>query len=91
MFIIELKFTVDTLKMCFEKIIKQRFVDLEYQKKIESRKQHPITEEILCSICDFPLNPQAKGGWLNHVIESEHLFLNNIYDKEQMKKCKLKN
>ena len=57
MFSIELKFIIDTLKLWFEKIIKQRFADLEYQNKIEFRKQHPITEETFCSICDFPLNP----------------------------------
>ena len=89
MFSIELKFIIDTLKLWFEKIIKQRFVDLECQKKIDFRKQHPITEETLCSICDFPLNPQAKGVWLDHVIESEYLFLNNIYDKEQFKKMEI--
>ena len=89
MFSIELKFTVDTLKLWFEKIIKQRLLDLEYQKKIDFRKQHPITEDTLYSICDFPLNPQVKGGWFDHVIESEYLFLNNIYDKEQMKKMEI--
>ena len=88
MFSIELKFIIDTLKLWFEKI-KQRFVDLECQKKIDFRKQHPITEETLCSVCDFLLNPQAKGGWLDYVIESEYLFFNNIYDKEQMKKMEI--
>ena len=86
MFSVKLKFTINTLKLWFEKIMKQRFVDLHYQKKIDFRKQHPITEETLCSICDFPLNPQAKRGWLDHVMESEYLFLNNIYHEEQIKK-----
>ena len=86
MFSVKLKFTINTIKLWFEKIMKQRFVDLHYQKKIDFRKQHPITEETLCSICDFPLNPQAKRGWLDHVMESEYLFLNNIYHEEQIKK-----
>ena len=83
MFSVKLKFTINTLKLWFEKIMKQRFVELRYQKKIDFRKQHPIT------ICDFPLNPQTKRGWLDHVIESEYLLLNNIYHEEQIKKMEI--
>ena len=89
MFSVELKLTINTLTLWLEKIMKQRSVDLHYQKKTDFRQQYPISEETLSSISNFPLNPQAKGGWLNHVIESEYLCLNNIYDEEQMAKMEI--
>ena len=58
MFNIELKFTVNTLKLWFDKTIKQRFVELSYHKKNDVRKQNPITNR--------------GGGYHNYIIQSEH-------------------
>ena len=52
MFSVELKFTIDTLRSWFEKVIKTRFIDLNYTEKILFEQKNPI-----CTICDFPLNP----------------------------------
>ena len=85
MFNTELKFTIDTLKSWFDKVIKMRFTDLSYAEKILFKQKNPTVDDTLCVICDFPLDPQADSGWLDHVIKSEYLFLSNIYDQEQLK------
>ena len=85
MFNTELKFTIGTLKSWFDKVIKMRFTDLSYAEKILLKQKNPTVDDTLCAICDFPLDPQADNGWLDHVIKSEYLFLSNIYDQEQLK------
>lgn len=91
MFCIELKFTNDSLKFWFEKKIKPRFLELDYTQKDNFRKENPITCNTFCSICDFPINPLADKGWLDHIIESEYLFLKNKYGEDQMKKMEIEN
>ena len=81
----ELKFAIDTLKSWFDKVIKMRFTDLSYAEKILFKQKNPTVDDTLCVICDFPLDPQADNGWLDHVIKSEYLFLSNIYDQQQLK------
>ena len=81
----ELKFAIDTLKSWFDKVIKMRFTDLSYADKILFKQKNPTVDDTLCAICNFPLDPQADNGWLDHVIKSEYLFLSNIYDQEQLK------
>ena len=85
MFCIELKFTIDALKLWFNKIIKPRFFEVDYSQKDRFEKDNPITKNTLCSICDFPINPHSDNGWLEYIAKSEHLFLGNIYDQSQMK------
>ena len=85
MFNTELKFAIDTLKSWFDKVIKMRFTDLSYAEKILFKQKNPTVDDTLCAICNFPLDPQADNGWLDHVIKSEYLFLSNIYDQEQLK------
>ena len=85
MFSVELKFTVETLKAWFNKIIKPKFFEVGYDKKDSWKEKNPVTNETLCCICDFPLDPYADKGWFDHVIEAEHLFLRNIYSYLQMK------
>lgn len=85
MFNVKLKFTVDTLKKWFNKYIKERFLELDDNQKTEFREQNPIGPNTLCSICYFPLEPRTVDGWRDHVIRSEHLFLENIYSKKEMK------
>lgn len=91
MFCIELKFTIDSIKLWFNKIIKPRCFDIQYSQKEHLRQKSPITNQTLCSICDFPMDPQTDNGCLNHVIKSEHLFLKNIYDQDEMKKMEIDN
>lgn len=57
MFCIELKFTIDTLKLWFNKAIKPRFFEIEYELRHNRRNKNPKTSDTLCSICDFPINP----------------------------------
>ena len=51
---------------------------------MEFKQNNPITNETLCCLCDFSLEPRAKNGWADHVLKSEHLFLENIYSGKQM-------
>ena len=75
MFFIELKFTIDALKLWFNKIIKPRLFELECSQKDHFKKENHNTNTTLCSICDFPINPHADNSWLDHVAKSEHLFV----------------
>lgn len=73
LFSIELKFTIDTLKAWFDNI-KPNFFELDWEKKRDWRKKNPLTETIVCIICNLPLDIEARNGWFNHVAKSEHLF-----------------
>ena len=85
MFSLELKFTVDTLKGWFNKIIKPKFFEVDHDKKSSWRKQNPLRNKTNCCICDFPIDPHATNGWFDHVVNFEHLFLRNIYSLSHMK------
>ena len=91
MFCIELKFTIDTLNLWFNKTIKTRFYELEYLQKDPFKGKNPLSKETLCSICNFPMNPYQDNGWLDHIVKAEHLFIKNIYDRNQMKKMEIDN
>ena len=81
----KLKFTVDTLKASFNKIIKPKFFEVDFDKKSSWTKQNLLTNKTNCCICDFPIDPHAENGWFDHVVNSEHLLLRNIYSLSQMK------
>ena len=51
-----------------------------------SGEKNPLTKDTVCSICDFPIDPESENGWFDHVAKAEHLFPRNIYSKEEMKK-----
>ena len=53
LFCIELKVTIDIVKLWFTKLIKPRFYELEYTKKDDWRKKNPLTSDTVCTICDF--------------------------------------
>ena len=53
MFSVELKFIIDNLKDWFTKLIKPKMFELDYNKKEEWKKQNPITDSTICSICKF--------------------------------------
>ena len=81
MFNIELKFTIDCVKNWFKKNMK--VLELEDDQKREFIKENN-NSNLNCSICDFPLKPHVKNGWLDHVIKSEYLFLENIFSDDEM-------
>ena len=81
MFNIELKFTVDCVKNWFNKSMK--VLELEHDQKRQFIKENN-NPNLNCSICDFPLKPHVKNGWLDHVIKSEYLFLKNIFTDDEM-------
>ena len=54
LFFVELKFTIDTLKAWFGKIIKPKFFEIDYAKKQDFRKkiQWTVAQYVICVI--FP-------------------------------------
>ena len=85
MFSEQLKLTIDTLKVWFNKIIKPKFFEVDFDKKPSWTKQNLLTNKTNCCICDLPIDPHAENGWFDYVVNSEHLFLRNIYSLSQMK------
>ena len=71
---IEIKFTIDSLKLWFNKIIKSRFYELDYSQKGFFKEKHPHTKETLYSICGFPIDPYLDNGWFEHIFKVEHFF-----------------
>ena len=59
--------------------------------KKNGEKKNPFTEATVCSICDFPIDPESENGWFDHVAKAERFFLRNIYSKEEMKKVEISN
>ena len=79
----ELKFTVDCLKFLFSK--NHQVLDLDIDFKTEFIQNNPPKKDDLCCLCDFLIDPRAENGWADHVFRAEHLFLENIYSKKQMR------
>ena len=88
MFNIELKFTVD----CLESWIQHRKVlKLDEETKMDFRTLNPQTNETICTICDFPLNPRVENELAKHIFKAEYLFLENIFSQKQLVKLKIEN
>ena len=85
----ELKFTIDSLRDWFNRIIKPEFFELDCFKKTAWRKKYPVTKETTCAICDFPLSAEAENGWVEHVAKAEHSFLRNIYSESKVKSMEI--
>lgn len=64
MFIIELKFTVDTLKLWFDKTIKQMFVELQHGKKLILENGTQLLMKLYVEFAIFCLTHTLKGGGL---------------------------
>lgn len=79
MFSIKLKFTVDCLKSWFER--NKNILEVDRVKRIIFIRDTP---KIDCCLCDFPLQSRAKNGWCQHNFKAEYLFLENIYDANEM-------
>ena len=88
MFNIKLKFTVDCLKLWFQK---HKVLELNEETKLNFRENNPQTNETLCCLCDFPLNPRVKNGWAEYVFKAEYLFLENIFSQKQLAKMGIDN
>ena len=88
MFNIELKFTADCLKSWFQH---QKVLKLDEETKMDFRTLNPQTNETICTICYFPLNPRVENGWAEHVFKAEYLFLENIFSQRQLVKTKIEN
>ena len=86
MFSVKLKFTTDTLKSWFQK---WKVLELDLDQKVEFIRKNPLKKDILCCLCDFPINARAKSGWFDHVIKAEYLFLENIYISDDLKEMKI--
>ena len=92
LFSIELKFTIDTLNDWFSNIIKPKFLEISDIKKQIFVKENPIvTSKTTCSICGFLLDGQARGEqcWYDFIVDSEYLFLRNIYSEKDLEKMKI--
>ena len=91
LFSVKLKFTIDTLKEWFNKIIKPKFFEIDYSKKAEWRKKNPATSQTPRTVYDLPLDPQVENGWFNHIIKAKHLFLRNVYSELKISSMEVSN
>ena len=91
LFSVELKFTVDTLKDWFSRIIKPKFFEIDSAEKQKFRKDNPLDKNSLCCLCDFPLAADSEKGWFDFVVRCEYLFLRNIYSYENLKQMNIEN
>ena len=73
------------MRAWFNKIIKPKFFEVDHDKKSSWRKQNPLRYKTNCCICDFPIDPHAKNGWFDQVVNSEHIFFRNIYSLSHLK------
>ena len=58
----ELKFTINTLKDWFNRIIKPKLFEIDCIVKTDWRKKNPATPKTTCVICDLPLVAEADNG-----------------------------
>ena len=91
LFSVELKFTIDTLKYWFSRLIKPNFFEIDSDKKQKFRKGKPFDKDSLCCICDFPIAVDGEKSWFDFVVECEYLFPGNIYSYEDLKQMKIEN
>ena len=60
LFSVELKFTVDTLKDWFSRIIKPKFFEIDAVEKQKFRKDSPLDKSSLRCLCDFYLAADSE-------------------------------
>lgn len=86
LFSVELKF--DTLHDWFSYVKKPKFFELNDIKRQIYIKENPtVPSKTTCSICGFFLNLLTAGEnkrWYDFIVESEHLFLRNIYSSAEL-------
>ena len=91
MFFTELKFATDCVLKWFYS--KYRNLELDTKSKNEFERENPIDwENGECVLCRFPLeanptNPKnEKMSYGDFIIKKEHMFLRNIFSKEELLK-----
>ena len=96
LFNIELKFACNLLKKWYKFKIKSNYLNVPNILRIEYERNHPITADSKCKICNFPLDVSPKGleykeneqSYLDFLIRKEHTFIRNIFDKEELQKSR---
>ena len=91
-----IKFTKDTLKSWFKNTTKSNFLELnDIEKQLFVNENPTIPSRTICCICGFLLDIESASGhevnkktWYNFVVEKEHLFIRNIYSKEELGEMK---
>ena len=91
MFCTEIKFATDCVLKWYHD--KYKNLELSIENKNEYERQNPIDwENGECVLCRFPLyanptNPQnAKISYGDFIIKKEHMFLRNVFSKEELLK-----
>ena len=91
MFSIEIRFATNCLLSWFHNKYRNEEVDIEL--KMQYQKENPIDwENGRCVLCTFPLeanltNHQNENmSYGDFVVKKEHMFLRNIFSKEQLSK-----
>ena len=64
---------------------------MKLEDKTEFLQKNVVGADTLCCLCDFPLESRVPGGWSEHVIKAEHLFLANIYTNDKTKLMNIDN
>ena len=91
MFCTEIKFATDCVLKWYH--VKYKNLELSLESKNEFEKENPIDwENRECVLCRFPLeaNPTTseneKMSYGDFIIKKEHMFLRNIFSKEELLK-----
>ena len=91
MFCTEIKFATDCVLRWYHD--KYKNLELSIESKNEFERENPIDwENGECVLCRFPLeanptNPEnEKMSYLDFIIKKEHMFLRNIFSKEELLK-----
>ena len=95
-FSIELKLTIDTLKSWFKNTTKSKFLELnDIEKQLFVNENATILSKTISGICGFLRDIEGASGdednkkiWYNFLVEKEHLFIRNIYCKENLGEMK---
>ena len=96
LFNVELKFACNLLTKWYKFKIRSNNLNISNIVRIEYERNHPITADSKCKICNFPLGVTPKGlqyeenemPYLDFLIGKEHVFIRNIFDGKDLKKSR---
>ena len=97
LFNVELKFACELLTKWYKFKIRSNNLNISNIVRIEYERNHPITADSNCKICNFPLDVTQKGLQyegnemsldLDFLIRKEHVFIRNIFDGKDLKKSR---
>ena len=94
MFSFELKFPIDLLKKWLGEKYFRRFKERNFVSKQNFKSENPIDgNQAKCVICGFRLPVAASNfpnekimTYLDFVIPKEHVFIRNIFDRDELKR-----